>query len=431
MYPNRPGIPWGGRGRGKPISSEDRFSATNPIPSGQRRGRPTQHNQICRFFMRGECKFGARCRDSHTMAGTEDGIHTRSPSTVVTQAPSDTLPGLSNDQFSKVEMNLTPGQTFHSLKVYVEESFKFRTPEQVYQFLKLLSNASSQNLSWTAKDGQSHLHELVKGNGIVRLADAIRFPKETNRPWSFQRGYIPIFTYLASDWVIKSTLNSDINALYGLVHNNFHIIGHTIEMKMRMFMAARSFREALQSCSGKQIFKVLFVTLFEYLTRFKEALVTNPGVRDFAERIVQWFDEWVAALTSKPPFQDECATYAEDQQEFIIENLRRDRDRVLRLIRRAQTVFVKNGAQISNQLLGNAAPGLVAALERNFDFDGPGELCESGPRHDNDHAEIELIRVAPTRDELLCEDEPYLPANFYEGPHFHDPTSIERLVDIQ
>ncbi|KAL5632189.1 hypothetical protein ACGC1H_000258 [Rhizoctonia solani] len=354
----------------------------------------------------------------------------RDQNAVVTQ-PADALPGLSNDQFSKVEMNLTPGQTFNSLKVFVEESFKFRTPEQIYHFLKLLSNASSQNSSWTAKDGQSHLHELVKGNGIVRLADAIRFPKETNRPWSFQRGYIPIFTYLASDWVIKSTLNSDINALYGLVHSNFHIIRNTIEMKMRMLMAARSFREASQSFSGKQIFKVLFVTLFEYLTRFKEALITNPSVRDFAERMIQWFDEWVAALTSKPPFQDECATYGEDQQEFIIENLRRDRDRVLRLIRRGQTVFVKNGAQMSNRLLGNAAPGLVAALERNFDFDGPGELCESGPRHDNDHAEIELIRVAPTRDELLCEDEPYLPANFYEGPHFYDPTSIERLVDIQ
>ncbi|KAL5632188.1 hypothetical protein ACGC1H_000258 [Rhizoctonia solani] len=434
MYPNRPGVPWGGPGRGTPIFNANRPPATGPISSGQRRGQPTQHNPICRFFMRGDCKFGARCRNSHTVTKTEDDTHTmpsqRDQNAVVTQ-PADALPGLSNDQFSKVEMNLTPGQTFNSLKVFVEESFKFRTPEQIYHFLKLLSNASSQNSSWTAKDGQSHLHELVKGNGIVRLADAIRFPKETNRPWSFQRGYIPIFTYLASDWVIKSTLNSDINALYGLVHSNFHIIRNTIEMKMRMLMAARSFREASQSFSGKQIFKVLFVTLFEYLTRFKEALITNPSVRDFAERMIQWFDEWVAALTSKPPFQDECATYGEDQQEFIIENLRRDRDRVLRLIRRGQTVFVKNGAQMSNRLLGNAAPGLVAALERNFDFDGPGELCESGPRHDNDHAEIELIRVAPTRDELLCEDEPYLPANFYEGPHFYDPTSIERLVDIQ
>ncbi|CUA77040.1 NFX1-type zinc finger-containing protein 1 [Homo sapiens] [Rhizoctonia solani] len=200
---------------------------------------------------------------------------------------------------------------------------------------------------------------------------------------------------------------------------------------MRTLMAARSFREKFQPLSGKQIFKVLFVTIFEYLTRFKEALATNSGIRDFTEQIIQWFDEWVAGLTSKPPFQDECVTYSEDQREFIIENLRRDKERILRLIRRPQTVFVKNNAQMSHRLLGNAAPGLVAALERNFDFDGPGEFCESGPRHDNDHAEFELIRVPPTRDELLCEDEPYLPANFFEGPHFHDPTSMERLLDIQ
>ncbi|CAE7112462.1 unnamed protein product [Rhizoctonia solani] len=383
--------------------------------------------------MRGGCKFGSRCDYSHAITPAEGDatpLQRREPQTT-THVSVENAPGLSNDQFSAVETNLTPGQTFNSLKIYIEDSFKFKTSEQVYHFLKLLTSANSQNSSWTARDGQLHLHQLVKGNGIIRLADAIRFPKEINRVWSFQRGYIPIFTYLASDWVVKSTLNSDINALYGLVHSNFHIIHDTVEKNMRMLMAGRSFRDKFQPFSGKQIFKVLFVTLFEYLTRFKEAPATNPGIRDFVEQIAQWFDEWVIALSSRPPFQDECATYAEDQQEFVIENLRMDKDRVLRLVRRTQTVFVKNGAQISHRLSDNAAPGLVAALERNFDFDGPGEFCESGPRHDNDHAEIELIRVAPTRDELLCEDEPYLPANFFEAPHFHDPTSVERLLDIQ
>jgi hypothetical protein len=92
---------------------------------------------------------------------------------------------------------------------------------------------------------------------------------------------------------------------------------------------------------------------------------------------------------------------------------------------------VNNDVQLSYQIPSDADPGLVAALERVFDYDGPGELCETGPRHDNDHAEIELIRVAPTRNELLCEDDPYLPANFFEAPHFHEPRSVERLLDIQ
>ncbi|KDN33760.1 hypothetical protein RSAG8_13147, partial [Rhizoctonia solani AG-8 WAC10335] len=347
------------------------------------------------------------------------------------QPPGPKFPGLSNDDFSKVELNQTPGKTFHSLKPYFDINFRFQTPEQVYRFLSILCSANSQNASWTAQDGQLHLHQLVEGSGIERLADAIRYPKDIDRVWSFQRGYIPIFTYLASDWVIKSTLNSDINALYGLVHHNFQIIRDTVETNMRKLIAARSFKDGLRPFSGKQIFKVLFVALFEYLTRFKEAPATNPGVREFTEQIVTWFDEWLVALGSIPPFQDECTTYDTDKREFIIENLRRDKDRVLRIVRRGQTVITNKEVSISYEILSDVDPGTVAAFERNFNYDGPGELRETGARHDNDFAEMEKIRVAPTRDELLCEDEPYLPPNFFEAPHFHDPRSVERLLDIQ
>ncbi|CAE6459337.1 unnamed protein product, partial [Rhizoctonia solani] len=408
---------------------------SNHVPTGQRGGGPSQRNQTCRYFMQGNCRYGTRCHYSHTMTEA-DGDTNTGPSTdnqvpTATQFTISNFPGLSNDQFSKVETNLTPGRAFHSLRSYVEDSFRFGTPDQVYRFLDILCSASSQNPSWTARDGQLHLHQLVQGNGIERLADAMRFPKETTRPWSFQRGYIPIFTYLASDWVVKSTLNGDVNALYGLVHNNFQIIRDITESSMRKLMAAGSFKDRFKSFSGKHIFKVIFVTLFEYLTRFKEAPVMNPGVRDFTAQIVEWFDVWLVGLGSRPPFQDECADYDEAQLEFTVENLRRDKDRVLRVIRRGQTVVVNNDTKVSYQRLSGVNPGLVAALDRNFDVDGPGELCEAGPRHDNDHAEIELIRVAPTRDELLCEDDPYLPPNFFEAPHFHDPRSIERLLDIQ
>ncbi|CAE6467693.1 unnamed protein product [Rhizoctonia solani] len=423
----------------------------NPVITGggtRHGGGPNQQNQPCRFFVRGGCKFGTRCKWSHTVAGPSSDPH---PSRN-TQPSATNFPGLSNDNFSKVDLNQTPGKTYNSLKSYIEDSFKFQTAEQVYRFLSIVCSASSQNTSWTAKDGQLHLHQLVQGNGIARLADAIRFPKETIRPWSFQRGYIPIFTYLASDWVVKSTMNSDINALYGLVHSNFQIIQNIVESNMRRLMAARSFKEGFHSFSGKQIFKVMFVALFEcvasfypivthlpyssydihrYLTRFKDAPIANPSVREFTEQIVAWFDEWLVALDSKPPFQDEFTTYNEEQREFLIENLRRDKERILRIIQRGQTVVVNNDVQASYQVPSDADPGLVAALERIFDYDGPGELCETGPRHDNDHAEIELIRVAPTRGELLCEDEPYLPANFFEAPHFHEPRSVERLMDIQ
>eukprot|EP00210_Caulerpa_lentillifera_P007090 g6783.t1 len=41
----------------------------------------------------------------------------------------------------------------------------------------------------------------------------------------------------------------------------------------------------------------------------------------------------------------------------------------------------------------------------------PGELREGGPRHDNDHADIQKIKTVPTEEEVLCNINPYLPQN--------------------
>ena len=41
----------------------------------------------------------------------------------------------------------------------------------------------------------------------------------------------------------------------------------------------------------------------------------------------------------------------------------------------------------------------------------PGALRPAGPHHSNDHARFEDIRIIPPVDELLCQEEPYLPVN--------------------
>jgi hypothetical protein len=171
------------------------------------------------------------------------------------------------------------------------------------------------------------------------------------------------------------------------------------------------------------------IILFRYLTRYKEASITNPDIREFVERMANWFDEWVIALRSNPPFDDECVGYDEDKKELVITNIQRDKDRAMRMVQRGQTRVVHQEVRPRRQTA--ITDGLIAHLQRNCDYDGPGELREKGPRHDNDHVSIGMIRVAPTHAELLCEDDPYLPGNFFEAPHFYDSRSVERLLDIQ
>ncbi|CAE7140129.1 unnamed protein product, partial [Rhizoctonia solani] len=396
---------------------------------------PPVPTEVCRDFQRGNCPRGDTCRFSHTQAqaGSSAVPPAQQAFRDASSQPGNTgnsnFPGLSNDNFAVAGTNQTPGQTHHFLKLYVEDSFRFSTTAQVYRFVNLLCNASSRNSSWTLEEGQNHLYELVKGNGILRLGDAIRFPAGTKNPWSFQKGYIPILTYLSSDWVTKSRINTEVNALYGLVHNEFPVIRDTILANMQRLMAARNFSEAGSTLSGKQVFKVIFVTLFEYLTRYKDATIKHPDLRDTAEQIARWFDEWVAALRSSPPFNDECTTYDEDKRQLIISNIRADKERVLHIVRRERVLFVHRQERPTRQ--GSTTEGLIASLQRNCDYDGPGERRELGPRHDNDKVSIADIRVAPTNNELVCQDDPFLPGNFAEAPHFYDSKSVERLVDVQ
>ncbi|CUA71425.1 NFX1-type zinc finger-containing protein 1 [Mus musculus] [Rhizoctonia solani] len=422
------------RGRGNMNANANR-GTHRPQASGGANRPPPPPRDVCRDFQRGNCPRGDACRFSHAPAPSGPGANSAAPPTFRdgSSRPEDAnlnFPGLSNDKFSVAGTNHTPGQTHHFLKQYVEDSFRFSTTAQVYRFVSLLCNASSRNSSWTLEEGQNHLCELVRGNGILRLGDAIRFPAETDRPWSFQKGYIPILTYLSSDWVTKSRINTEVNALYGHVHNEFQVIRDTIITNMQRLMAARNFGEGPASpLSGKQVFKIIFVTLFEYLTRFKDATIKHPDIRDMVEQIADWFEEWVTALESNPPFSDECATYDRDKRQLIVNNIRADKERVLRIVQRERVLLVNREERPTRQ--GATTEGLIATLQRNCDYDGPGERRERGARHDNDRVSISDIRVAPTNDELVCQDDPFLPGNFAEAPHFYDPKSVERLVDVQ
>ncbi|CAG8675538.1 14666_t:CDS:2, partial [Funneliformis mosseae] len=73
---------------------------------------------------------------------------------------------------------------------------------------------------------------------------------------------------------------------------------------------------------------------------------------------------------------------------------------------------------------------LARNAEAERSYDPPGELSEYGKRHDNDFVEISNISVIPTKDEVLCVREPFLPFCIPNAPHFL-PNGAERLLDSQ
>ena len=65
-----------------------------------------------------------------------------------------------------------------------------------------------------------------------------------------------------------------------------------------------------------------------------------------------------------------------------------------------------------------------------FDSDGPGNLSKYGARHDNDHVDIQHVRILPTTDEMLCRRKPFIPAKD-QMSNYHLPCGQQRLLDVQ
>ena len=65
-----------------------------------------------------------------------------------------------------------------------------------------------------------------------------------------------------------------------------------------------------------------------------------------------------------------------------------------------------------------------------FDKDGPGCCSKYGPRHDNDHADIQHIKILPTTDEILSRRKSHVPEKSQSADH-HLPCGQRRLLDVQ
>ncbi|KAL8792460.1 MAG: hypothetical protein Q9195_004916 [Heterodermia aff. obscurata] len=81
--------------------------------------------------------------------------------------------------------------------------------------------------------------------------------------------------------------------------------------------------------------------------------------------------------------------------------------------------------QRSNVL--DATPRRTLHDNVGLESDGPGHLSAYGPRHDNDHVDIQNIQILPTTDEILASRRPYMPEKD-QNSHLH--AGLARLADL-
>lgn len=174
------------------------------------------------------------------------------------------------------------------------------------------------------------------------------------------------------------------------------------------------------------------LTYVRCLTRFKNATATYPQLIPIIQKLRFWADAWIADVSAPDPKFDEALIDKPDARNHIIDHLQSKISLLIAIVDREQGKL--NRALLRTSTLSAPAnsshhDGTISALF--ITYDGPGEFRKQGQRHDNDFADIQDIRVAPTHEELICLTSPFLPASLYEAPHPLPADSMERLLDIQ
>ena len=147
-----------------------------------------------------------------------------------------------------------------------------------------------------------------------------------------------------------------------------------------------------------------------------------------------WVQTWIEGISATPPaFDDPFKTTTIAARDHITSHLTSKVDRLMAIVDREQTKIDRSlqhdGSAMTLSPHMRSNEGIIAALHTSYD--GPGADRRDGPRHDNDHLDIDHIRIAPTHEELTSRILPFLPANLYDAPHPLPSDSMARLLDIQ
>lgn len=334
---------------------------------------------------------------------------------------------------------LSPSHVQTQIMPFIQANSRFKNTQDMYQFAAMLGSANTYNSTWEMSDGQQLFGAIgdPDGQGIHRIRDILvhrSVVTQDARPaeLSFQRAYLPVLGYLSSSWVVKSTLRKNVNALYGVLDQNFDQVDRVLQSYIEACMARKSFSDATASISGLQVFRVVTKCLYEYATRFKNAVAQHPRFATLVTKLVEWSNLWAIAVSASPTlFKDPIAGWSLQGKDFAVNSLKKSISVLFEVVEQAEGSTLRR-SDLSRGVGARESRSQAVLDGIQMTYDGPGVHHEGGkPRHNNDHADVSKIEVVPTHAELTCPVGPYLPANLPSARHHLPGSSMERLVDIQ
>ncbi|KAF9968941.1 hypothetical protein BGZ73_009007, partial [Actinomortierella ambigua] len=308
-----------------------------------------------------------------------------------------------------------------------EDFTGFRTQKMARNFVhSLLVNLSNHHsvdvsgllLDLASEKGRPRLREILERKMYINAANH----KEC---FSFQYVVLPLIGVLTREHVCQSALVEETVLIYTEVYRvwseflhrgvfscmNELIDNGSMNDTSLAGVSWRSDPSLLQAPSLLHAMLAIVRLVYQVIKRV-------PGAKTEMEPTVRTA-EFLASKCIEKADTSETAS-------FLAENLKRECQR-LRYLISTSTPSVLVPVTENDTEKKSSHDVNIAHLAMNYD--PPGSLSKEGSRNDNDHASIKDINVVPTRDELTCIRQPFLPSNDVPGAPHHLPPGWARLLD--
>lgn len=339
----------------------------------------------CKYFQRGKCHYGGRCRFSHENRVAD---FDSDPATYRPIAADDHD---ARNQYFDWKILLRNGIS--------ASGYSTRELEEITQFwngaLEILESDSKENHQYLVKD---LVDDDLHGYDFLLVTADTDHPEGLRPVQAYDEPFLRAITHV-------SLLNClSVDSFVGTLYTSFG--GTNGDRAIRYLRSiCRSLMSEIESPNGNapvislEMMRLLFNTLYQLLSR-----VRRVRFHDELPALLDLIGELVSKLT------ETCS--------------------------RADIEGLENRIEVMQNLIRSANRNLVTpkAHEENSQQTGPTlssfplDIQVPGGRHDNDLAEISQVQILPTDGEIASENSEYLPSTNFLQPHFlADP--LQRYID--
>ena len=256
---------------------------------------------------------------------------------------------------------------------------------------------------------QQIITKLSTAGGLLRIAELTMFSNSNvdavTSYTTFEELYYPFLKVVGDKRVLDSRASA--NEL-GIVYNCIYgVAGRNATTLFSYF--AKAFRAKIEASNDAQDYRGLYIWAV-YILRTLAKLLASCQSASLHKEFKEIVD---AAEFFMNIVQDDF------KDSLVEQEAKQDMKMICQ--------YLDYGTDMSVMDM-QATTSTRRALAFELEVDGPGTLSSQGPRHNNDHEDIESIKILPTMEEILSERSEYLPTK--EPASWH-VTGMNGLIDRQ